>query len=100
MRKSMLPAPTRLPISLAQITMISKHRARDSSQWIDDRPGDDTDTLPPHGHISHGSARFLHWIGQRRDREDGFDPEITELADLFEDWQADHTQTELSGWSE
>jgi hypothetical protein len=72
-----------------------------ASRFTDDgfRPGNDGDE-PPHGHISHGSAKFLLWVGQRRDREDGFDPEITELADLYEDWRDGDEQTTLAGWDD
>ncbi|MCU4718380.1 hypothetical protein [Halapricum hydrolyticum] len=56
---------------------------------------------PNHGLPTHGSARFLLWIGQRRDREDGFDPDLSDLPELFEQWQGDTSeQTMLVGWSE
>ena len=54
---------------------------------------------PNHGLPTHGSARFLLWVGQRRDREDGFDPDLGDLPELYQRWQSEPgEQADLQGW--
>jgi len=60
---------------------------------------------PPHGHVSHGAARFLWWVGQRRQRIDGFDPTIEELGDLWDEWRESNdlgqqTTFDSAGWDD
>ncbi|MCU4718980.1 hypothetical protein [Halapricum hydrolyticum] len=72
-----------------------------ASQFTDDgfRPGNDGQSPPNHDTITHGSARFLLWIGQRREREEGFNPDLDDLPELFEEWQGKPgEQTTLMGW--
>lgn len=55
---------------------------------------------PPHGHVSHGKARFLLWVGEKREEVDGFDPDLSTLGDLYDDWRDSSNQTDVSRWCE
>lgn len=53
-----------------------------------------------HGVPKNGRARFLLWVGRRRDRVPDFDPALDELGELYKRWKGDDTeQTDLEGWS-
>jgi hypothetical protein len=55
---------------------------------------------PPHGHIAHGKSRFLLWVGERRETVDGFNPDLDDLPELYQQWQSDDTQADLGRWSQ
>ena len=55
---------------------------------------------PPHGHIPHGKSRFLLWVGERREQIDGFNPDLSDLPELYQQWQSDDTQADLGRWAE
>ena len=76
---------------------------RDGRKTTQDDSGTDSDketANPPHGHVSHGRAAFLHWIGRRRDEIDGFDPSLDELSELYDKWRQQHEQADLGRWSQ
>lgn len=79
-------------------------RGRDTRKGAqdDDTASNDKESPnePPHGHVSHGKGRFLAWVGQRRDEIDGFDPELTDLPELYDQWRDDGEQADLGRWDD
>jgi len=76
------------------------NRGRDGRKTAQDDSSKATSNNPPdHGNPTNGKAAFLTWIGEQRDEIDGFDPDLSNLSDLWEQWRDDSEQANLSGWS-
>lgn len=79
------------------------HRVRDGRKTAHNDSSTESDNNPPnHGRATNSDrVRFLRWVGETRDRLDGFDPDLSELGDLYRQWSDGHTeQADLAGWSE